>query len=1792
MSGDFSYVFQWLHNVTSIDFSNATITGLTGTEYMFRDDYSLKSIDLSGFDTSGVTNMASMFEACKDLQTITFGPGWSTARVTDMNNMFNNTYSLVTPDFSTWDTSQVTDMSGMFAGSWVSSLDLSNFNTSQHPNMQQMFDGCTNLQKLDISGFDTTGSNMMYMFRGSPIRLLRLGPNSQVSSGSGLKPGPFNMVHKDATGAPAPTPEHWEWEEDPTPGTWNKEGAVTPGFDPSNGIPAPSAPAWYGNPPNMSVKFDKNTPATVTDMPSDLPTQSNCWPDTPCGLSIPTTAPQRTGFIFKGWTDDENPGKTYQPGDSIDFNWHRWDTWNEWVDPTPGNPPKSDNNALLKAHWLPRDATEPLIDGITARPTSVDGSYTPDDTITVSGAAPGADLGTGISDPNRDTIEVGLMKTAGSTSTASGDAVNATSVTLDASGNWTATFHASDFTDLKLDKVGTGTDYSFRARRVSHDGTKTNYQFKHNNNLDIVAPGFGSGADKLDYKTPAENGGTGIVSGTVYTSGDGSANAQPDRNKLASEAITLKWLDSTGAALSLPIDTATTDANGKFTINWPAGVVENDKVQVSIPADAAGNSYSTVLTLSTRGAAPPEAPTGAAVVTPVPKMTGVSGSNPTFDQDLKVTATVKHQTGDNSTPITVTGKIGSGTAVSATSVVWDPPTPGSDEKTVTATFSGAELRALANLDTVGNGATYTFTITHVNSDNDTADETVDKTIDLVAPGFDGEQWEVYEPGTADGGARGVVKGKVKTAFNSNTRTSSIAEGGVSIEVQWCGDIACTPGSDVAAATTATSETGASAGKFNVLWPSSGVSGSNLKAVNVKVTDSDGNTFSHKQILTRQTPDAPADLALQTPLVHVTNGTLSGDIVLTGTVPHHVANDDVITATATRGGVTINSYGVTSWSGNNWSVKFHATDFASGTADPIGTGNAYTFTASRSVSSGTAATKDLTNQSVDEVAPAFEPTGTTQSRGHLVGTVWSSGNSSVQSSRTKETGVTLTLTWKDNAGTTLGTSTTTSGADGAVDFAFPSDTWAGRISQVDVQAKDTDTNESGTVTVQFDSEAPDITNVVVPKMTNGAAAVGDIVVHGTLPDYAVGDDVHVEVVREDTSSVATPVSGTVATSTAVNGSARTWTATFPQSDFSDTVGKGSNFTFYAYRTRSGHDSAYGTPKPQAVDMIAPTPGVATPQPTGSVTGTTRSGGSVAVDEGDVLLHLTWKKHDGTPLGTSTTVRSNTSAPIGKFTATPPDYAAAATKVSVYAEDAAGNTSAATDVDFTLTYAPTITSVTAPKMTNGVTVTSRVKVSGTLPGYTYVDGDAIEAVVVSGSTAAPTPMGGRSAASETIEPDGTWSAEFNPSDLPDNVGCGQDFTFYARLTRDTTDSAYAAPKAQKVDMVAPGVDVSSLQLTASLSGVEETTMYPSTHTGHHPESGDTIMIQWMRGSHVLATDNVTSGVNGSFSATPPAAAASADQVTMQSKDAVGNTASVLTKSFDPDAPIVADVEAPKMINGTMSGSVVTVKGNIPAPHANDEVQVVTLPAGSSSEVPTEGTTASNVTINRTNGDWEATFPVSDFPDSVGIGQNFVFRARRSLVQPGTTKYSAFVFTDTLIDMVAPQAQSLSYTTVGQNGENGGTVTGKVVSSASASAQPNRKVEGGATVQLTWLNADGKPLQHAQSLLKSFTGTSATTNADGTFTVAWPADVRSGDQVEIQSLDVDGNSSTKQILKLGTFVTPKPQPAAQPAQPKPAAKPQGELANSGADVAMIALTAVLLLAAGGVGYHFSRKHTNNEE
>ena len=120
---------------------------------------------LDSWSNASPTNIS--FGNKSNIKTIKKLKGLDTSNVTKMGyNMFENCSSLTSLDLSNLNTSNVTSMRNMFSAcSSLTSLDLSNFNTSKVTDMGFMFNGCSSLTSLDLSSFDTSKvTDMFHMF--------------------------------------------------------------------------------------------------------------------------------------------------------------------------------------------------------------------------------------------------------------------------------------------------------------------------------------------------------------------------------------------------------------------------------------------------------------------------------------------------------------------------------------------------------------------------------------------------------------------------------------------------------------------------------------------------------------------------------------------------------------------------------------------------------------------------------------------------------------------------------------------------------------------------------------------------------------------------------------------------------------------------------------------------------------------------------------------------------------------------------------------------------------------------------------------------------------------------------------------------------------------------------------------------------------------------------------------------------------------------------------------------------------------------------------------------------------------------------------------------------------------------------------------------------------------------------------------------------------------------------------------------------------------------------------------
>ena len=118
----------------------------------------------SSFANARPETTNSWFADMVNLQMITGMKNYlNTSEVIDMNLMFENCSSLTSIDVSGFNTGNTQYMGGMFWGcNSLTSINLSNFNTSNVLSLSLMFTDCENLTSLDLSNFNTANVTDMY----------------------------------------------------------------------------------------------------------------------------------------------------------------------------------------------------------------------------------------------------------------------------------------------------------------------------------------------------------------------------------------------------------------------------------------------------------------------------------------------------------------------------------------------------------------------------------------------------------------------------------------------------------------------------------------------------------------------------------------------------------------------------------------------------------------------------------------------------------------------------------------------------------------------------------------------------------------------------------------------------------------------------------------------------------------------------------------------------------------------------------------------------------------------------------------------------------------------------------------------------------------------------------------------------------------------------------------------------------------------------------------------------------------------------------------------------------------------------------------------------------------------------------------------------------------------------------------------------------------------------------------------------------------------------------------------
>lgn len=184
---DASGMFNKLNQLTDIDFTGFDLTYTTSVSSMFNDCYSLVNLDLSGWNTGGVQNFSTLFQECKKLANLDIS-GFDMTSATSTGMMFGGCRSLTALDLRHFNTPNVQDIGYMFylCESLESIQFGSGFNTSRITGFDGIFAGCKSLGSIDISMFDTSHSTSYYRLFLDCNSLTSITGNLPVTSGDNV----------------------------------------------------------------------------------------------------------------------------------------------------------------------------------------------------------------------------------------------------------------------------------------------------------------------------------------------------------------------------------------------------------------------------------------------------------------------------------------------------------------------------------------------------------------------------------------------------------------------------------------------------------------------------------------------------------------------------------------------------------------------------------------------------------------------------------------------------------------------------------------------------------------------------------------------------------------------------------------------------------------------------------------------------------------------------------------------------------------------------------------------------------------------------------------------------------------------------------------------------------------------------------------------------------------------------------------------------------------------------------------------------------------------------------------------------------------------------------------------------------------------------------------------------------------------------------------------------------------------------------------------------------------------
>lgn len=145
-------LFSNCTNLQSINETEWNTTNISTMQGMFFDVSGLTMLDVTNWNTSNVSNFLDFIRSCTSIVEIKGATNLVRAAATNITNMFFGCSALQKIDVSGWNTTNCTNFSYLFGGCRnLQTIDVKNWNVAKVTTINNMFDLCYGLQEIDIS---------------------------------------------------------------------------------------------------------------------------------------------------------------------------------------------------------------------------------------------------------------------------------------------------------------------------------------------------------------------------------------------------------------------------------------------------------------------------------------------------------------------------------------------------------------------------------------------------------------------------------------------------------------------------------------------------------------------------------------------------------------------------------------------------------------------------------------------------------------------------------------------------------------------------------------------------------------------------------------------------------------------------------------------------------------------------------------------------------------------------------------------------------------------------------------------------------------------------------------------------------------------------------------------------------------------------------------------------------------------------------------------------------------------------------------------------------------------------------------------------------------------------------------------------------------------------------------------------------------------------------------------------------------------------------------------------------